>query len=148
MSQFRYIPQNLSMNESAPVCQHWNYASALPMESMLDKDYFISAADRLRPGDTIRVIQMRDSNIHSKQNLVIAFCDALVVQVGKDGVFLFIGPITVIKDKPIVKPEPTKRVQWNPTKKKHEVLYGEDVVFESKDKAEADDWKPDQRDVI
>lgn len=145
---FRYFPQNLSMNEAAPVCQHWNYASAHSMESMLEKDYFLSAADRLRPGDTIRVIQMRDTNIHSKQNVVIAFCDALVVQVGKDGVFLFVSPITVIKDKPIIKPASTKRVQWNPGKKKHEVFYGDEVVLETGDKAEAEAWQPKQVDVI
>lgn len=140
--ELRCIQQNLIMNQAVPTCQHWAYPSAHPMEAMLGKNYFLSANDRLQPGDTIRIVQMKEANINLRSNVVIAFCDALVVQSGKDGVYLYIGDVTVIKDKPVAKPAPTKRVQWNPGKKKHEVFYGDDVVLTTDDKAQADAWQP------
>lgn len=137
----RYLPQNLAMGEAAPVCQSWSYAATHPMEVMLSKEYFLSAYDRLRPGDTIRIVQMRDANIHSRGNVVIAFCDALVTQVANTVVGLHVSPITVIKDKIKPPPAPTKHVKWNPGIKKHEVWWGDKVVLTTENKDEADEWQ-------
>lgn len=138
--RMRYIPQNLIMQEASPVCQKWSYPSCHPMEAMIEKDYFISGYEQLRPGDSIRIVQMRDANIHSRSNVVVAFCDTIVIQSGRDGVFLYPGEIVVIKDKPIAKPILEQKVGWNPGKKEYEVKVGDNVVFSSKDKAEAESW--------
>jgi len=136
----RYIPQNLSMNESAPVCQHWSYASNHPMEEMLGKDYFLSANDRLRPGDTVRIVQMRDKDVHWRDNKVIAFVDALVTQVEKNAIYFYLSKVTTISDKKPKEKENKKHVQWHPGKKEHQVLLGDEVLFASKDKKEAEKW--------
>lgn len=84
--KLRCIPQNLSMSEASPVCQPWTYASAHPMEDILSPKYFLSAYDRLRPGDTIRAVQMSESNIHSRSNKVLEFANITITSVDRDHV--------------------------------------------------------------
>jgi hypothetical protein len=88
--ELRYIPQNLSMSESAPVCQPWSYACSHPMEDILSPKYFLSAGDRLRAGDTIRAVQMSDNNIHSRDNSVLEFADVTITGVNKDSIGMYI----------------------------------------------------------
>jgi len=145
--KFKCIPQNLSMSESAPVCQPWSYASSHPMKAMLDSRYFLSAYDRLRPGDTIRIIQMKSQNIHARDNEVISFADALILKTGKGSVDMHIEKLTNL-------PEITKdsqendaevpAIRWNPGQKVHEAITGEgddlNVLFSDKDKKKVEEW--------
>lgn len=94
----RCIQQNLSMNESAPVCQHWSYASDHPMAKMLQGRYFLSAHDRLRPGDTIRIVQMEDRNIHARDNTVVAIANVTIIKVGKVNVDMHIDRMVVLSE--------------------------------------------------
>lgn len=94
--KLRCIPQQLSMNEAAPVCQHWCYASDHAMKSMLDGDYFLSAYDRLRPGDTIRIVQMAAKNIHARDNNVVAFSNVTILNVNNQSIGMSIDRQVVL----------------------------------------------------
>ncbi len=151
--KFKCIPQNLSMSEAAPVCQPWSYASDHPMESMLAPHYFLSAYDRLRPGDTIRVVQMKDPGIHTTGNAVIEFSDMIVVKSSRDEIVTHLVRRVNIDEMAQKNTEdniqPTAGdVQavrrWNPGKKEHEAVAGEGadakVLFSHADKEEVDKW--------
>lgn len=92
----RCIPQNLGMSEASPVCQPWTYASAHPMEDILLPKYFLSANDRLRPGDTLRAVQMSDSNIHSRINKVLEFTDMTITSVDKESIGIHVDRRVVL----------------------------------------------------
>ena len=144
--KFKCIPQNLSMSESAPVCQPWSYASSHPMKAMLDSRYFLSAYDRLRPGDTIRIIQMKAQNIHARDNEVISFADALILKTGKLSIDMHIEKRTNLAEmtKDVEENEEEPVVKWNPGKGEHQAVVGEgddlEVLFSHKDKKEVAKW--------
>lgn len=151
MSRFQCIPGHLAMGESVSRGQRWTYASAHPMSEMLEPRYFLAQRAMLRPGDTIRIIELRDKDLNASGNRVLAYVDMLVVE--SSGDTLTLRPehdvVTVpTKDEAPAKPTAwsTERfiksdgdVKWNNKAQVHEVFESGVVVAACKNKEEA--WR-------
>ena len=96
--RFKAIPQQLCMSEASPFCQPWAYASDHDMEHMLAPYYFKSEHDRLRAGDTIRIVQMEEKNVHERNNTVVEMADVTVISSSRDGVVLSIDTRKLVGD--------------------------------------------------
>jgi len=55
------------------------------MKAMLEEGYFVGEKNVFLPGDSLRVVQVKDPNIHSRGNKVVAFVDLLVTEITKNG---------------------------------------------------------------
>lgn len=149
MSRFQCIPGHLAMGESVSRGQRWTYASAHPMSEMLGDRYFLAQRTMLRPGDTIRVIELRDKDLNASGNRVLAYVDMLVVE--SSGDTLSLRPEHDVVTIPAKDEAPAKRetwaverfiksdgdVKWNNKAQVHEVFEDGAVVAASKDKEEA-----------
>lgn len=151
MSRFQCIPRHLAMGESVSRGQRWTYASAHPMSEMLGERYFLAQRTMLRPGDTLRIIELRDGDLNASSNRVLAYVDMLVIESGGD--ILSLRPEHDVVTVPGKDEAPAKRetwaverfiksdgdVKWNNKAQVHEVFEGGTVVAASKDKEEA--WR-------
>lgn len=152
MSRFQCIPGNLAMGEHVSHGQRWTYASDHPMEEMLGSGYFMAQRTMLRPGDTLRIIELRSKDLNASGNRVLSYIDMMIVETGDNLTLRPEAPLTqiptVIDDDTGRTPEQwaTERyikgdgkVKWNNKRQNYEVFEGLAVVAEVKDKDEA--WR-------
>lgn len=80
MKPLKVIPQNVVMAESVPFGQRYTYGAAHDINRMLEPSYFLSESYRLNAGDTMRICQLKDADIASKTNRVLAYIDVMIVE--------------------------------------------------------------------
>jgi len=68
------------MAESVPFGQRYTYGAAHDINRMLEPTYFLSESYRLAAGDTMRICQLKDADIASKSNRVLAYIDVMVIE--------------------------------------------------------------------
>ena len=128
------------------------YVDEIPLEEMLQEGFWSSLvmgkrSDRLYPGDALTVRQVEWADMSRDLiKRVIARADCEVISTSKNGAVIM--PLKVwsfIKDGDAVEEldhsyaelKGLKRV-WNPVKRTHEIFKDDDLMCETKDKAEAD----------
>lgn len=86
MRNFKCSPMNMAMGEAVPFGQRYTYGSTHPMMAMLDPGYFLSMRHQLRAGDTVRLCQMEQIDIHGPGNRLLAYIDLIVIESSKEGI--------------------------------------------------------------
>lgn len=102
--QYRCKPHKMVMAEAVPFGQHWTYHAMDPIEESIKPGYYLSFADHLRVGDSIRVLQVSNGE-------VIAMAELLITRKEEGLEFFITRDITKIKKPAIVQREPTLRVR-------------------------------------
>lgn len=144
MTDHRARYGNLYCVSQAPYASHHCYQSPLPIEEMLQPEFYLPVRNNLRVGDTIRVVQ----TVAGENTRVLAWAEAMVVDADAKAVDLRIlsGPTKIPLPKPAegsaapADGQPDKfvggngEVKWNAGRKMHEVVVGGETVFASRDK--------------
>lgn len=86
MPEIRFFPQNLIMGEAVPFGQRYTYPTDHALDAVRADGYFNAARNRLRAGDTIRVIRLGNRAYDAPSNWVVEFSDFIVMEVSPAGV--------------------------------------------------------------
>lgn len=92
-------PGNMIMAEAVPFGQRWTYHQGVPIDEMLEPDYFRSFSG-LRIGDDIRILEMDDKN-----DKVLCFAEVLVMNLDPLEFFVTREKTRTVKLKPGPKPK-------------------------------------------
>lgn len=85
MPAITFKPDHLLIGEPVVFGQRYNYAIDHPIEQMLGQGYFNPARNRLRAGDTIRILQLQSPSTTDPENRVLAYADILVTSASSEG---------------------------------------------------------------
>ncbi len=135
----RCKPNNLQFLEQSQVGKRIVYHDEVPMEEMLESDFFRNVctgkrSDRLRPSDFLTLIQVHYKNADRLDiEEVIAVRDVVVSKVSKTGEVTFLN----VEEKQDTKDE----IQsiWVPKSRSYDILKNGEVVADVKEKTLAQD---------
>lgn len=116
----------LIMGEPVPFGQRYTYPTSHALEVVLEPRYFDPARARLRPGDTIRFVQLANQDYAAPTNWVMAFADLMVTEVSAAGV-------RVVEERPAAAvPEPTRAAKGpEPEAEKYIPADGAEVIADA-----------------